>query len=134
MNFHFLSPGDSNTDTHIPEGRVYEFPGDRLCPVAAYELYLEKLHPGLEALWQRPNSHYWKDGSLWYTAQPLGKQYLGTMLKRMSEDAKLSRVYTNHCVRATTTRILATASIQRSDIKIITGHKREASLDPYYRI
>ena len=53
------------------------------------------------------------------------------MLKRMSEDAKLSRVYTNHCVRATTTRILATASIQRSDIKIITGHKREASLDPY---
>ena len=53
MKFHFLSPGDSNTDTHIPEGRVYEFPGDRLCPVAAYEMYLEKLHPGLEALWQR---------------------------------------------------------------------------------
>lgn len=52
-------------------------------------------------------------------------------MKKMSVDAKTSRIYTNHCIRATTTRILATANVQRSDIKIVTGHKSEASLEPY---
>ena len=39
--------------------------------------------------------------------------------------------FTQTTVRAKTTRILASANVQRSDIKIITGHKRESSLDPY---
>ena len=52
-------------------------------------------------------------------------------MKKMSNTAHLSRPYTNHCVRATTTRILAAANVQRSDIKLVTGHKRESSLDPY---
>ena len=130
---HYFFPLESGdrVESYVPEGRVYEFPGDRLCPVAAYELYLEKLNPELEALWQKPNTFFWKQGSPWYCAQPLGVHCLSGMMKKMSESARLSRVYTNHCVRATTTRILAAADVQRSDIKIVTGHKRESSLDPY---
>ena len=125
-----LGSGDS-VESYVPEGRVYEFPGDRLCPVSAYELYLEQLNPELDALWQKPNTYYWKQGSPWYCAQPLGVHFLSGMMKKMSIHADLSRMYTNHCVRATTTRILAAADVQRSDIKMITGHKRESSLDPY---
>ncbi|CAL4143234.1 unnamed protein product, partial [Meganyctiphanes norvegica] len=116
---------DSNVENHIPEGRVYESPGDRLCPVSTYEAY--------DALWQCPNVNYWKEGSAWFCAQPIGCHYLSVM-KPMSVDAPLNRIYTNHCVRAKTIRILASASVQRSDIKVITGHKRESSLDPYITV
>ncbi|CAL4122286.1 unnamed protein product [Meganyctiphanes norvegica] len=49
-------------------------------------------------------------------------------------DVRMLRLieFTQTIVRAKTTRILASAIVQRSDIKIITGHRREYSLDPYF--
>ena len=36
-----------------------------------------------------------------YTGQPLGKNTIAEMMKRISQKAGLANTYTNHCVRAT---------------------------------
>ena len=52
-------------------------------------------------------------------------------MKNMSKDANLSQVYTNHCTRATASKALSDAHVDRSDIIKITGHKDTRSLDTY---
>ena len=52
-------------------------------------------------------------------------------MKTMSKAANLSRIYTNHCLRATASKGLADAGHERTDICIVTGHKNVRSLDPY---
>ena len=67
-------------------------------------MYISKLNPKYEALFQQP----WRDWNesaithdIWYENRPLGVNTLGNMMKEISSKAKLSKVYTNHCVRAT---------------------------------
>ena len=36
-------------------GRMYEKPERALCPVKCFELYLSKINPEIEYLWQGPN-------------------------------------------------------------------------------
>ena len=61
----------------------------------------------------------------------MGRKMLDTMLKRMSEEAQLSKLYTNHCLRATASKGLSDAGNERSDICVVTGHASVSSLDPY---
>jgi len=61
----------------------------------------------------------------------MGHLMLDTMLKRMSEEAGLSKRYTNHCLRATASKSLSDAGNERSDICVVTGHASVSSLDPY---
>ena len=61
----------------------------------------------------------------------MGHKMLSMMSKRMSEDAELSKMYTNHCLRATASKGLADAGQKRSDICVVTGHASVSSLDPY---
>ena len=87
-------PFDSVTD-----GRMYEKPGP-LCPVKSFELYLSKLHPELEFLWQRPKDNPSENDS-WYCKVPLGKTTIGNFMKELSRTANLSQNYTNHSIRTT---------------------------------
>ncbi len=48
-----------------------------------------------------------KLGELWYSLEPVGVNYLGSMLSRISKEAGTSVVYTNHCIRSTTIQKLA---------------------------
>ena len=52
-------------------------------------------------------------------------------MKDLSKEANLSKVYTNHCLRATVASALCTAGVEREDIKLVTGHLNAKSLDPY---
>ena len=45
---------NSTVDDSTGDGRMYDKPGNPLCPVSSFKLYLEKLHPALNDLWQRP--------------------------------------------------------------------------------
>ena len=49
----------------------------KLCPTRAFELYLSKLHPLLNLLWQRPKAleRFNESDSVWYCNLPLGKKY-----------------------------------------------------------
>lgn len=116
--------------TYLPQGRMYAI-GDPLCPVAAMDLYLSLLHPDLDCLWQKPYCQIKSKGFKWYCKVPLGVNTLGAMMKNMCKDAGLSQIYTNHCTRATASKLLSDAAFDRSDIIKITGHRDTRSLDTY---
>ena len=52
---------------------------------------------------------------------------------KLSSMAKLSRTYTNHCIRATNLRELDAAGFEARHIRRISGHKSDASIDSYTR-
>ena len=49
----------------------------------------------------------------------------------LSTAAALSRIYTNHCIRATTTTNLSRAGYEGRFIRQISGHSSDASLTHY---
>jgi len=52
-------------------------------------------------------------------------------MSEISMEFKLSQVYTNHSLRATTVHLLDVASIPGRHIMSVTGHKSESSLKSY---
>ena len=84
-------PNDTNG-----EGRMYEKIGNLMCPLASFMKYLSKLNPENNAFWQQPSDSYTDTSNGWYT------RTLSSMLTKISELSKLSMVYTNHSIRATT--------------------------------
>ena len=79
------------------------------------------------AFFQRCNPR-WGDSGRWYDNMPVGKSTLGKMISKISEEAQLSKRYTNHCLRATTVTAFSYAGIAPKDICSVTGHRSEASL------
>ena len=67
----------------------------------ALESFLTKFNPECDALFQYPKRNWRPSDHMWYENQPLGVNKLSTMMKEISKDASLSRIYTNHSVRAT---------------------------------
>ena len=62
---------------------------------------------------------------------PLGHNTLGKMMSKMSEDAGLSQIYTNHCIRATSATVLHQAGVDPESITYVTGHRSSESLKHY---
>ena len=107
--------------------------------VEAIDLYLSKLHPSLDRFFQRakvPTGTTLNDShshSHWYVNSPISHNLLNQFMKRISEQAHLSTVYTNHCLRATTIVRLKEAGVEDRKICEISGHKKPASLTAYDR-
>lgn len=81
---------------------IVEIPGDPLCPVKTLKFYLGRLNPACRALFQRPKEHIYDQDTCWYVNSPVGKNMLATMMSTISKCARLSRIYTNVRIRATT--------------------------------
>jgi hypothetical protein len=110
----------------------YVFTGNPRCPVASLSLYLSKLHPDNEAFFQRSATKMPDDNSSpWYTKQALGHNTIGKMMLKISEQAHLSKMYTNHCVRATCITLLDRNGFESRHIMGISKHKSESSLKHY---
>ena len=79
-----------------------------LCPVRAFELYLSKLNPSLDLLRQKPKAidTFNESDGVWYCNAPLGMNTLGSLMKTISVEYKLSKVSTNCCLRSTTVSVL----------------------------
>ena len=69
--------------------------------------------------------------AVWYEARLLGINSLAKMMKTISEEARLSKVYTNHCVRATAITLWSNARISNRHIMAISGYRSEQSLVSY---
>ena len=67
----------------------------------------------------------------WCQNKPLGKNTLGKMMIILSKAAKLSYVYTNHCVRATATTALSHTGFEARHIMTVLGHSHESSVRSY---
>ena len=53
------------------------------------------------------------------------------MMKKISKRLNLSRIYTNHCIRATCVTMLSAHGLEARHIMRVTGHKSESSLRSY---
>jgi hypothetical protein len=124
------SYSDKPDDT-VGEARMYEQPGNEACPVASFSKYLAKLSSKQENLWQRPRDFFEGDDDWYHVNMPLGKNALGNMMKRISVSAQLSKMYTNHSIRATHVTILDEAGFEARHIMRTTGHKSESSIRSY---
>ena len=99
--------------------------------IAIIKLYLSKLHPHCEWLFQQNRMHASESECPWYKNEPLGVNSLGKMMQTISSAAGLSRSYTNHCVRATTITLLFNAGVTAQHIRARTGHRTTEGLLPY---
>ena len=97
----------------------------------AMKLYISKLNPKSDVFFQYPKKQWNYDDEVWYDARPIGVNKLDNMLESISEAAKLSKMYTNHSVRATAIALWSNAGIQNRHIMAISGHRSEQSLAHY---
>ena len=100
----------------------------------ALRLYISKLNPKCDALFQVPK-HDWSElhtaNNIWYENRPLGVNTLGNMMREISTKAMLSKVYTNHCVRATAITLWSEAGLSDRHICQISGQRNPNSLQHY---
>ncbi|KAK2555511.1 hypothetical protein P5673_022851 [Acropora cervicornis] len=109
--------------------RMYETESDT-DGYRALSLYISKLNLKCEALFQLPRRDWNEEvvHNIWYENRPLGVSTLGSMMKEISIKAMLSKVYTNHCVRATAITLWYEAGL--SD-RHIWGHRKPSSRQHY---
>ena len=110
-----------------------EIPFNRYCHVATYLKYASHLSPLMAYLWQYPKTKEEVEESLvWYHNRKIGANPLASFMSRMSHEADLSRVYTNHSIRVTGMTFLMRNNFQPKQVMAITGHKSLNSL-PFYQ-
>ncbi|PFX17534.1 hypothetical protein AWC38_SpisGene18136 [Stylophora pistillata] len=93
--------------------------------------YLQKLNPAYEALFQYLKRAVKSEDKVWYDNKPLWVNKIEGRMKEISKLESLSRIYTNHCVRATVITLWSNAQLSSRHIMAISGHRSEASLRNY---
>ncbi|XP_041272766.1 activating transcription factor 7-interacting protein 1 isoform X5 [Onychostruthus taczanowskii] len=132
--FRYPGKGKNGEDPH-KMGKMYDMPGDPNCPVFSLELYLSKLPPEPPAFYLHPlklTSEQMQEQPVWYKREPMGVNYLGTMMPRISVAARLSQRYTNHSLRTTTIQLLCEAGLGPREIMAVTGHRSESAVRHYW--
>ena len=92
--------GETDKESSERETRLYSTgkPDDAF---ASVKQYVSKLNPLCNAFFQRPRPRIRSEDPVWYENKPLGVNSLGNMMKSISTGCNLSKIYTNHSVRAT---------------------------------
>ncbi|XP_029646297.1 uncharacterized protein LOC115220336 isoform X2 [Octopus sinensis] len=91
------------------------------CPVKMFLKYVSKLDPHYprffchQKLNVDPLYH-----TVWYTKQPMGEKRMAEFMKSISNDAGLSKVYTNHCLRSTLLYLMEEGGLDAKDVSRIT--------------
>ena len=111
---------------------MFEKPGPH-CPVASFERYIQHLNPSNEFLFQRPKKNAGISDQVWYDNMVVGERLLGEKMKRISREAKLSKCYTNHSIRAMAVTILDKSGFEARHIMAVSGHRNESSIRSYSR-
>lgn len=106
-------------------------PGSDICPVQCFENYLGKLNKKRPDLWQKEKKHITGFEEEWYINQVVGRDTLNDTMKVLSYNAGLSKIYTNHCIRATVVDVMQEHEFKNREIMFTTGHKNESSLNSY---
>jgi hypothetical protein len=123
--------GVSDTESFEKDGRMYRTSDDPNDGFNALQLYISKLNPKCAAFFQFPKRNWSPDDAIWFENRPHGVNKLSVMMKQISEEAQLSMVYTNHCVRATAITLWSDGGLANRHIMAISGHRNEQSLKSY---
>ena len=100
-------------------------------PVALFQFYTSKLNKKNPFLWQRPKRKVRGDDDEWFDNIPIGPHPLENFMKKLSEKAGLSQIYTNHCIRATVITQLDKAGFEARHIRAVSGHKSDETIKSY---
>ena len=115
--------------------KTFEVPNSKRCPGKTLESSLKDLNPNLQALFQWPREVWAKfqpqKDEEWYCNSPVGKTTLENMMKNMSTSAGIAPHLTNHCVQATSVRVLSDHNIEARHTKMVTGHKSDNSIESH---
>lgn len=101
------------------------------CPVQSLNFYLSKLHPDCPYLFQLPRTDKATGSTVWYCKKASGVNAIGGFMAKISDEAQLSKRYTNHCIRATTVTQLRDGGMDPQDIVSVTGHRCVNSISSY---
>ena len=112
-------------------GKMYETPGNAMCPNASFEKYLSKRHNGTNRLFVHPKDSFVESESAWCRKESIGANAMAGFMKNLSRIAELSTEYTNHCIPATTITLLNDSGFESRHIVTVSGHKNQASLTSY---
>lgn len=125
--------GINDVQSSKKEGRMYHTSVDvDLDGLACLKKYIAKRNPKCEAFFQYPKrSPVVESDESWFENRPLGINKLGSMMKDISKAAGLSKIYTNHCVRATAITLWSNAQVPSRHIMNISGHRNEDSIKHY---
>ena len=105
--------------------------GSDLCPVKLFKIYIAKLNPKRNDLWQKPKKDVLITDEVWFDNVPVGPHPLSNFMKTLSESAKLSKIYTNHCIRSTCITSLDESGFEARHITAVSGHKSETTIKNY---
>ena len=126
-----VTPDDND---NLKCGRVYSTKSND-CPVYCLKLYLSKMSETKDdTFWPKPKRAILNQNCWYEKRQVVGRTVLGEYMKRISTNACLSRIYTNHCVRPTMITNLKSNGFKNDEICLITGHKSERSINRYDRL
>jgi len=95
------------------------------------QIVLSDLNPLNEFSFQHPKRNVSTPEDVCYDNMVVGERTLGEKMKNISREAKLSKCYTNHSIRATVVTILDKSGFEARHIMAISGHKNEASIRSY---
>ena len=119
---------------NLVSGVMPENKTDPMCPVQSFCDYISHLNPESEYMWQYPLEKIYPDKpEIWYSKKHLGKNPLAVFMSELSREAQLSKIYTNHCIRATGITVLTDAKFSNADIMLVSGHKSVQSLSVYQK-
>ena len=128
-----LTKNHREGDKESSSGYMPENPCDPLCPVKSFKLYLSKLHPTCDKLWQRPRDSFLENETSWYCNVPVGQKTLSAFMTNICKALNISK-YTNHSIRATGATLLSRSRFNNAQIMAVTGHKSCSSLAVYQRV
>ncbi|CAG2245786.1 unnamed protein product [Mytilus edulis] len=111
-------------DRHM--SRMYEQPGNQLCPVQSMLHYYSRLNPSSEAFFQQPDKS--GVGSVWYNPTPVGKNVHSGKLSTICRPCGIKLYYRNTALRAVYRRIHAhspdyTFEFSKRILKIVSGRE-----------
>ena len=98
-----------------------------------FKLYIPKLNPATNFLWQRPcqGKIYYIEEE-WFESRPVGKDMLERFMKiNLANNVKLDREYTNHPIRSTVIKTLDGDGFKARHIIQLSSHKSEATVKEY---
>ena len=106
-------PGRINNIASLEkEARMYLISNDHLLDgLNCLKMYLQKTNPHCEVFFQYPKWSATQEVQVWYENKLLGVNKLGGMMKDLSKVASLSKIYTNHSVRASAITLWSDARV-----------------------
>jgi hypothetical protein len=118
---------------------AYESTNEGRCVVRLFEKYVSKCPQK-----NRPDAFYlrplqkcgragWANIPVWYACAPVGVNTLGSVVKRLCQEAQLEGFFTNHSLRATAATRLFRSGMSEQVVCETTGHRSATAVREYQR-